>query len=103
VAVRCSQAGEATVTAHLSATELCETYDYVFLRDCGRPAVEVLMAGCVHEHVGPRPVCQFHIEDLAKEHVHCGDCRESSDPHECPLVVVPARAGGRLNNPLKEF
>lgn len=90
------------MTAHLTTTEVCETYDYVFLRDCGRPAVEVLMAGCVHEHVGPRPVCQFHIEDLANEVIHCGDCHESSDPHECPLVVVPSRSGRRLSIPSKE-
>lgn len=69
----------------------CTRYDVESDTDCGREVVDEPIAGCVHEHIGPRPLCQYCIEDLAHGRMNCGDCKASTVPHECVLVVTPVR------------
>lgn len=74
-------------------SETCLTYESPS-EPCRRQAVEAPLAGCVHEHLAPRPVCQYHIEDLIEGRLFCGACHDCADPHDCPLVVVAAVRGG---------
>ncbi|MFI6485203.1 hypothetical protein ACIBH1_45345 [Nonomuraea sp. NPDC050663] len=51
---------------------------------CGRESVIVLLMGCLHEHIGLTPVCQFHVQAAALGEMVCPNCT----CHVCPLVAV---------------
>lgn len=52
---------------------------------CTRQAVIVLLMGCVHEHMGDTPVCQFHVQGAADGELLCPDCYEH---HACRLEAL---------------
>jgi len=55
---------------------------------CVRPAVIVLLMGCVHEHMGDTPLCQFHVEAAATGELVCPRCHVATLPHSCRLEVL---------------
>ncbi|QFY09611.1 hypothetical protein GBF35_25790 [Nonomuraea phyllanthi] len=57
---------------------------------CGRDTVMVLFMGCVHEHMGNTPVCQFHVQCAADGELLCPDCYELAGErqHSCRLDVL---------------
>lgn len=55
---------------------------------CVRPAVIVLRMGCVHEHMGDTPLCQFHVEAAAAGELLCPRCHVATLPHSCRLEVL---------------
>jgi hypothetical protein len=56
---------------------------------CDRETVMVLLMGCVHEHLGHTPVCQFHVQCAADGELLCPDCYElAGRPHSCRLEVM---------------
>lgn len=70
----------------------CIGYDLKSGTLCMRGAVEVILAGCVHEHLGTRPVCDWHAGDIRTGDMFCGDCAESAEPHNCKLGELRRRA-----------
>jgi hypothetical protein len=54
---------------------------------CDRDAVLVLMVGCVHEHMGYTPVCQFHVESAADGVLLCPYCYAAGET-TCHLQAV---------------
>ncbi|MEV0617600.1 hypothetical protein AB0I81_30065 [Nonomuraea sp. NPDC050404] len=52
---------------------------------CDRERVMVLLMGCVHEHLGHTPVCQFHVQCAADGELTCPDC---DGHHACRLDVL---------------
>ncbi|MFF5261321.1 hypothetical protein ACFY4C_20455 [Actinomadura viridis] len=70
----------------------CIGYDAISDTPCPREAEETFLAGCIHEHIGSRELCQYHIADLAEGRMVCGDCHKCSDPHHCVLEVIPVRS-----------
>lgn len=71
---------------------ICIGYDALSSSECTREAVDEVVAGCVHEHVSARPLCQYHMGDLAQERMICGDCYQGPDSHRCVLVATPVRS-----------
>ena len=69
----------------------CVGYDAKSGHPCHRDAVDTVIAACIHEHIGPRALCQFHIADIAHDLMLCGDCLNGRDPHHCVLVAVQTR------------
>lgn len=60
-------------------------------KPCLRPVLQTVVAGCIHEHVGKRDLCDWHTEDVYLGRMLCGDCL-GADGHMCYLAaVVPAR------------
>lgn len=76
----------------MSDDDICTGYDFETGHECDRQVADAPIAACVHEHMGPRPLCQYHLADLAHGLMNCGDCKECTDPHECVLVAVPVRS-----------
>lgn len=76
----------------VDAVMICVGYDVRSGTGCDRDAVDEVIAGCVHEHIGTRALCQYHIADLAEERMVCGDCRDCNAPHRCILSATPARS-----------
>lgn len=68
-------------------SETCTGYDVKSGTPCHRQSVADVTAGCVHEHIGTRSLCQFHIADLAEGQMKCGNCLDCQDPHDCELVA----------------
>jgi len=64
--------------------ETCMAYNFESGHDCERAATVMVMAGCVHEHLGLRELCAPHAGDLTAGIALCGECREA-DGHRCPL------------------
>jgi len=54
---------------------------------CESPVVITVTAGCEHEHIGDRQLCQYHVADIAHGLMVCGDCY-LVDGHRCVLVAV---------------
>jgi hypothetical protein len=42
--------------------------------ECGARGAQPITAGCIHEHVGERDLCNFHTEDLREGMMFCGTC-----------------------------
>lgn len=74
----------------------CVGYDYRSGHPCSRPSLRVVLAACVHEHIGERALCDWHSDDLAIGLMLCGDCAACREPHECKLREVVA-AGGKAS------
>ncbi|MFC6581761.1 hypothetical protein [Planomonospora parontospora] len=56
---------------------------------CSRDAVVVLLLGCVHEHLGETPLCQFHVREVADGWVWCPECDTAPGRrHRCRLEVL---------------
>ncbi len=56
---------------------------------CGRDTVMVLLMGCVHEHMGNTPVCQFHVQCATEGELLCPNCYAlAGRPHSCRLDVL---------------
>lgn len=53
---------------------------------CQNPAVTILTAGCVHEHVFPSPLCSSCARLFIAEENVCGYCREKG--HQCPVEII---------------
>ena len=52
---------------------------------CGESAVALVRAGCVHEHIVERPVCEDHKEIAGA--AGCMRCiTDAENPHECAMV-----------------
>lgn len=67
----------------------CETFQIRHPTvSCPSDAVMEVVAGCVHEHGGPRLFCQCHIDSLMHGWLTCRACWTSADPHECKLVAI---------------
>jgi hypothetical protein len=82
---------EALLDAYDDDDELC--YFRVAGVMCAMPASFLATAGCVHEHVGTRPVCAEHATLIRSGDpgIFCGYCR-NADGHRCPLLtsdIVP--------------
>jgi hypothetical protein len=60
----------------------------VFGEACAMPAAFYATAGCVHEHLGTRPLCDQHAEQVRHHdpRIKCGYCRRAG--HECDLLVA---------------
>lgn len=68
----------------------CRGYDVASLSPCRQTATVAVIAGCRHEHVGERPLCDWHVAD-ARRGIHlCGDCLEI-DGHRCELRIARVR------------
>lgn len=53
---------------------------------CAAPAQWEATAGCVHEHVGTRPICDHHAEFIRSGGgIGCGYCKPD---HECKLLTA---------------
>ncbi|GAA1768276.1 hypothetical protein [Nonomuraea bangladeshensis] len=63
----------------------CAVVDLPDDEPCDRDTVIVLLMGCVHEHLGVTPCCQFHVGCAAEGGLLCPDCY---DDHECRLEAV---------------
>lgn len=50
---------------------------------CARAATVRAVVGCKHEHVGPREFCGWHLDDVERQMMHCGECHELG--HTCIL------------------
>ena len=59
---------------------------------CTSPVTATVTAGCLHEHVGDRDLCDYHATDARAGIMLCGDCLDSSIPHECRLRVMAETA-----------
>ncbi|PRX66142.1 hypothetical protein B0I32_106278 [Nonomuraea fuscirosea] len=55
---------------------------------CRHEVVIVLLLGCVHEHAGETPLCQYHVEDVAHGEIRCPLCFLVEKPHSCRLEVL---------------
>jgi hypothetical protein len=53
-----------------------------------------VLAGCIHEHVGERPLCDWHVEDLQMGNMVCGNCKKA-DGHTCKLHLISPTLPGR--------
>lgn len=96
--VRSGNRAVTAVTAAKSVTvAICTGYDVKSGRPCGRPAAADVLAGCVHEHIGWRLLCDWHAGDVAAGMMLCGNCGERGCPG-CVLMLLDRRAaagGGR--------
>lgn len=52
----------------------CAGYDLRSGRPCDQAAAREVTAGCVHEHLGPRDLCDWHLDDLTAGRMKCGNC-----------------------------
>ena len=52
---------------------------------CSSTATETVIAGCVHEHAGPRRMCPHHAAEVRSGLMNCGECLEAAPPHRCFL------------------
>jgi hypothetical protein len=59
-------------------------------------AGEAVIAGCVHEHVGPRLLCEYHADELRSGGQLCGDCLDLG--HRCVLVELPRPATSQVRS-----
>lgn len=70
-------------------TAICAGYGEVISDgtkySCADVATVTVTAGCIHEHVGPRDVCDFHASEITQGVMKCGDCSDSDSPHTCML------------------
>ncbi len=65
-------------------------------RPCPNAATEVIVAGCVHEHVGERDLCLMHAGDAREGVMLCGDCLDvKAASHRCYLRVLASRECAR--------
>jgi hypothetical protein len=71
----------------------CMGYDARSGYKCQRPAIKTVIAGCVHEHIGERDLCDWHVGDVADGMMVCGNCL-SADGHKCVLSAIPDSVGG---------
>ena len=61
-------------------------------RPCPNSAAEVITAGCVHEHVGDRDLCDGHASEARDGVMLCGECLNvKGAPHRCYLRVLASR------------
>lgn len=89
-----------SITGSTSPPELEEEICYCTSSGqmCAMPATFYATAGCVHEHVGTRPLCDKHAA-LVRDRdggIRCGYCRTAG--HECDLVtakIEPIPAGAQ--------
>lgn len=56
---------------------------------CHSAPVSTVIAGCVHEHVGPRDLCGYHTAEVERGEMSCGECLAT---HHCPLTVLQRTA-----------
>lgn len=63
-----------------------------WLGPCPFPAVAVVEAACVHEHVRRGPVCQDHFDD--EDGADCLPCADGPEPHNCALRRTKTSNGG---------
>lgn len=54
---------------------------------CDGEAVIAVLVGCVHEHVGIRSACRFHVEGLAHGRQDCRPCFDA-DGHACEMHLL---------------
>lgn len=66
----------------------CIGYDAASRYPCHRQATEVVAAGCEHEHIAERAVCDWHAGDIREGSMKCGDCADSASPHDCWLTPM---------------
>jgi hypothetical protein len=74
----------------------CKGYTPTSKTPCYRQATLTAIAGCKHEHVGPRSFCEGHVEDIRAGRMRCGECDELG--HICILrlhKVTPIREDAR--------
>lgn len=73
-----------------------EARDGVRTEQCGATAmdgtpcrdfgdIQVVAAGCVHEHIRTGPLCRVCREKLANGNLDCAACFTSREPHRCHL------------------
>jgi hypothetical protein len=64
----------------------CEVYvSSKFFDLCGEPAVALARAGCIHEHIVDRPVCEQHRQIAGA--TGCMRClTDDQAPHVCPMT-----------------
>jgi hypothetical protein len=65
------------VVSHIATGRICP----------GFAVVEVL-AGCVHEHLSTRRLCQQHVDGLVHGLLQCRPCLNGGAPHACELVPI---------------
>ena len=70
--------------------ETCVGYTPTSRTPCYRPATLDVRAGCRHEHIGNRALCEGHTDDIRDGRMICGDCADSpTDPHGgCKLALI---------------
>lgn len=57
--------------------------------ECRDQATSLVTAGCVHEHIGERPLCNYHAGEVKGGGQLCGECLEDvPEPHTCPLTAM---------------
>lgn len=52
---------------------------------CRATATQVVVAGCIHEHFGPRDLCDYHAAELRRGEQNCGNCLGT---HHCVLIAL---------------
>lgn len=80
---------------------VCEL-EFSFMRGwyCGAPASVLAEAGCLHEHVKRRWLCQLCLLGLRQQKFICSDCHDCDLPHRC--LVREIRTAERGNGKEKE-
>lgn len=68
---------------------ICMGYDLKSGTKCTRTAVFEVLAGCVHEHIGWRDLCDWHADDIGHPSwpMRCGTCAEAG----CSCVLHEVR------------
>jgi hypothetical protein len=56
---------------------------------CGEPAIAVVTAGCVHEHLETQPACAGCAAEIqrAADRLACFICEGGPEPHECRAIL----------------
>jgi len=65
----------------------CKGYDFRSGHPCAAEATQPVMAGCEHEHIGERHMCDRHVQHVRDGWMYCGDCAEV-DGYRCRLYAI---------------
>jgi hypothetical protein len=69
----------------------CIGYDFRSGTPCERTPTAIVIAGCVHEHVAGRPLCDWHAGDAADGRMVCGNCAEAGHDVYLQVLTQPGR------------
>lgn len=75
------------MTARANAS--CQSKSSLTGDRCGQSPIQVLVAGCIHEHVTTRHWCADCIAIALAGGILCGHCY-AVDGHDCSLVIAGA-------------